>query len=426
MTSKPNAVFLHSGYRTAGTWLWSRFRRIEEVVAYYEPLHEMLASIDSDTLEKSTADSWPSGHPELERPYFTEYAALLEPGGRGIAGFDERFAIDSFTGEVPDDADRIEGYVRRLIDSAHARGKVPVFKFCRSLGRLPWFRSTFADAVHIVVEKNPISQWQSCWDLFALHGNAHFVAIPYAVLASNRHVPTVARVLEALRVELPHLPTELAEQPFERRLAFFKQHVGEIAPTMMYRAFLAHWLLTLRHAATHAHAVFDCDLAVHSSAYALAAEGWVADLTGLTPSFGTSRRAKTEERHSGFDAVQGLKIHLEAMHLCKELVRSGAAHPDTYSLWASKLAQATQVLAFGAEVNWPQAQAASHHGVRIVNVALIDGADIDTAVASELAVTRTALANVRQQLASLQESLFWRLSRPVRQLLAAATHPRGS
>jgi hypothetical protein len=60
---------------------------------------------------------------------------------------------------------------------------------------------------------------------------------------------------------------------------------------------------------------------------------------------------------------------------------------------------------------------AAHHNVRIVNVALIDGVDMDTAVASELAVTRTALANVRQQLASLQESLFWRLSRPVRNSL---------
>ncbi|WP_121323574.1 hypothetical protein [Paraburkholderia sp. RAU2J] len=57
---------------------------------------------------------------------------------------------------------------------------------------------------------------------------------------------------------------------------------------------------------------------------------------------------------------------------------------------------------------------------RVVNLALIDGADIDTTVASELAVTRTALANVRQQLASLQESLFWRLSWPVRQLFAVA------
>lgn len=58
-------------------------------------------------------------------------------------------------------------------------------------------------------------------------------------------------------------------------------------------------------------------------------------------------------------------------------------------------------------------------GVRVVNVALIDGADIDTTVASELAVTRT-LANVRQQLVSLQESLFWCLSWPVRQLFAVA------
>jgi hypothetical protein len=57
MTSETKAVFLHAGYRTAGTWLWSCFRRLNEVTAYYEPLHEMLSTIDSANLATSTADS---------------------------------------------------------------------------------------------------------------------------------------------------------------------------------------------------------------------------------------------------------------------------------------------------------------------------------------------------------------------------------
>ena len=87
-----------------------------------------------------------------------------------------------------------------------------------------------------------------------------------------------------------------------------------------------------------------------------------------------------------------------------------------FSLWASKLAQATQVLAFGAQANWPQMQVPLHRATRIVDIALIDGAGFDTVLAGELAATRTALGEVRQQLARLQGSPFWRLTELVRQL----------
>ncbi|USX04886.1 hypothetical protein [Paraburkholderia fungorum] len=416
MMSETKAVFLHAGYRTAGTWLWSCFRRLNEVTAYYEPLHEMLSTIDSTNLATSTADSWHSGHPRLEKPYFAEFAHLLGPDGRGIPGYEERFSIDCFTGQTPDGADRLEAYLRNLIAAAHEQGGVPVFKFCRSSGRLPWFRSTFPEAVHIVVEKNPISQWLSCWDLLAAHENPHFVAVPFAVLALNRHAPMVGRVLDALHIDLPDVSHKPGEESFGTFLDFFRQHAVSVAPAAAYRAFLGHWLLTLQHAATHAHAIFDCDLAARSPAYTQAAERWVADLTGLAPSFGTVRQASGDNRDCGFDASEGLKIHLEAMHFGKEMVRTGAVHPDTFSLWASKLAQATQVLAFGAQANWPQMQVPLHRATRIVDIALIDGAGFDTVLAGELAATRTALGEVRQQLARLQGSPFWRLTELVRQL----------
>jgi hypothetical protein len=416
MMSDAKAVFLHAGYRTAGTWLWSCFRRLDDVTAYYEPLHEMLATIDSAKLAMSTADSWHSGHPELEQPYFAEFAGLLGPDGRGVSGYEERFSIDCFAGGTPDGADRLEAYLRDLIGAAHERHGVPVFKFCRSLGRLQWFRSTFPDAVHIVVEKNPISQWRSCWDLLATHGNPHFVAVPFAVLALNRDTPVVGRLLDSLHIDLPQVSRESGEETFGPYLDFFKRYVMNIAPAAAYRAFLGHWLLTLRHAATHADAIFDCDLATRSPAYTQAAERWVADFTGLEPSFGTARQTGEDDRHCGFDASEGLKIHLDAMHFGREMARSGAIHPDTLSLWTNKLAQAMQVLAFGAQANWPQAQVPPHQATRIVDIALIDGAGFDAVLAGELAAMRTALAEARQQLANLQRSPLLRLTDSIRQL----------
>ena len=418
MTSKCQAVFLHTGYRTAGTWLWSCFRKLDTVTAYYEPLHEMLASIDQEKLATSTADSWRSGHPALEAPYFAEYAHLLEPGVKGIPGYEAAFSVDRFDRQVPERAGRIEAYVRGLMRASHEQGRVPVLKFCRSLGRLEWFRTTFPDAVHIVVEKNPISQWQSCWHLFAAYRNPHFVAVPFAVLALNGDVPVVQQTMSALGVELPPQPDGAVAQTMESYLTLFKDHVAAITPLQAYRAFLAHWLLTLRDTAKHANAIFDCDLAAHSPAYLEGAERWIGELTGIHPSLRSARREEASERGSGFDAVEGLQVHLEALQVARALAASGGAEADTLTFWTSKLAQATQTMAFGAAANWPQPQVGAGHATRVVDVALIDGAGIDDVLLGELASTRAALAEVKSELTRVQNAPLWRLIRYVRKLRA--------
>ena len=430
-----HAVFLHTGYRTAGTWLWSCFRKLDTVTGYYEPLHEMLATIDTAKLVSSTADSWHSGHPSLDMPYFQEFAHLLEPDGRaaraegltadatglaaGIPGYERRFAIDRFDGKVPDGAEHMAEYLRGLIRAAHQQGRVPVFKFCRSLGRLRWFRAAFPEAAHIVVEKNPISQWQSCWELFAAHRNPHFVAVPLAVLALNRDVPVVQQTMEALQIQLPLNPKAAPGSPlrsFESYIDFYKEHVQTIAPAQAYRGFLAHWLLTLRDAATQADAIFDCDLAARSPAYLESSERWLEELTGLTPSLGSVRREISPERGCGFDAIEGLRIHLDASRLGRELVANGSVEADALSLWSSKLAQATQVMAFGPAANWPRAEMPDGRATRVLEVALIDGAGIDTVLHSELAATQAALADVKGQLARVQNSPLWRVWGPLRKL----------
>jgi hypothetical protein len=350
MTSPPKAVFLHAGYRTAGTWLWSCFRSLDDVVAFYEPLHEMLATIDPKILASSTASSWRSGHPNLDAPYFAEFAGLLRSNVAGVPGYDVRFAIDTFEetpSASPEILEALEAYVNGLIRVAQERGGVPVFKFCRSLGRLPWFRSTFPDAVHIAVGKNPISQWQSCWQLFARHRNAHFVADSFAVLSLTEQDPVTRVVIDALKVELPQLPqqpTGSEAATLTTCLDFYRQHVARVSPASCYRAFLAHWLLASRHAVTHAHALFDCDLAASSPAYTQAAERWIAELSGLRPSLANIRRDDRRSRDCGLDVQEGAQIHIEAMQLAEQLASSGEVHPDSLSLWRSKLAEATQAL----------------------------------------------------------------------------------
>ena len=38
-------IFLHTGWRSAGTWVWSRFRALQTVTAFYEPLHPILGDL---------------------------------------------------------------------------------------------------------------------------------------------------------------------------------------------------------------------------------------------------------------------------------------------------------------------------------------------------------------------------------------------
>jgi hypothetical protein len=39
------AVFLHTGWRSAGTWVWSRLRELDTATGFYEPLSNVLAEL---------------------------------------------------------------------------------------------------------------------------------------------------------------------------------------------------------------------------------------------------------------------------------------------------------------------------------------------------------------------------------------------
>ena len=89
------AVFLHTGWRTAGTWRWARFRALPWVEAYHEPLHENLDTLTAGYILRHRADTWASGHPALTLPYYHEYAPLLRSTG-GVEGFHAKFATEDF------------------------------------------------------------------------------------------------------------------------------------------------------------------------------------------------------------------------------------------------------------------------------------------------------------------------------------------
>jgi hypothetical protein len=235
-----SAIFLHSGWRSCGTWLWETLRDRDTVRAYYEPLHEDLNQLDRAALTRFSPGSWDSGH-SPGAPYFAEYIPRLRRRAfgrrRGIDGYAPRFAFDDFFRDPAEDDPELRAYLSGLIAAAHAEGRLPVLKFCRSLGRVPWMARHFPDALHAVVLRDPVAQWLSTRRQMEFAKNRYFVLAPFVILARNASHPLLADALARLHVPMPpHLARDLG---VTTQVCW--HHVRGLTWAERYRGFLALW-----------------------------------------------------------------------------------------------------------------------------------------------------------------------------------------
>jgi len=280
-------VFLHSGWRTAGTFLWSRFRAVEGVSGYYEPLHEWLATASPATLVGNGPQLWPSGHPRLARPYFDEFAPLLRGSAPGVRGYQSAFATDDFFAGPDASQPALQAYLRRLLAAAGERGEQPVLKFCRSLGRAGWMARHFPEAAHIAVVRNPVSQFIAAKHQFVAHDNPYFLLMPLLLLARNAgHEP----VDQALRRFAVDLPAHAAHRDRARAMAALAGHLRCSEPEAWYRGFLAFWLLTMLGIPETIDAIIDADLLAVSGAYRAECTAELASLSGVAIDLGAATR----------------------------------------------------------------------------------------------------------------------------------------
>jgi hypothetical protein len=234
----PRAVFLHTGFRSGGTWIWARLRTLPDVLGFYEPLHESMATLDARLIAADTAAAWQSGHGDV-KPYFAEFAPLLAKGGRGVAGYRRRFAYERHFLEAGARDDELQAYVTGLLETAAGQGKVAVLKFCRSLGRVGWMRRQFPEAQHAIVIRDPMAQFLSSTAQLA-RGNRYFLVAALLVLARNREQPFVQEAAARLGVHLPALPAPASALDFE--LAW--RHLAPLDEAARYRVFLASWTIS--------------------------------------------------------------------------------------------------------------------------------------------------------------------------------------
>ena len=336
-------IFLHTGWRSAGTWVWSRLRALESVTAFYEPLHPLLGElrlVDIPALEPT----FTSGHPPLKSPYFTEYRPFIQEGAHGVIGYRKSFSTDRF-GPVPDAGfPALQTYLKNLCDQTTNQGKVPVFKFCRSMGRLPWLKAAFPDVMHAVVLRNPASQFASGWLLHKQWSNPFFVAAPFRVLGLNQTEPIVRQVIEACGVRLAAGPVTSIDD----YAAACEQYVRTVDGDNAYRAFLALWILCAVRSAGDADLLVDMDRLGQSPEYAATLRTQVRAQIDITPSFNGARDLVMETKHAsgrmkGIDGRLIRPLHFSAQKFMASQQGSGGLRTDVIETIKEKLALASEL-----------------------------------------------------------------------------------
>jgi hypothetical protein len=156
-------VFIHGGFRTSSTWLWSRFRRNSRFWCYYEIFNSAIKFINSSNFESFSTKAWNSRHPKSE-PYYIEYLPLLHDKSCLTFFPIEKQRGEYFTpvGGISAELDHnSQDYVAHLINAAQTiYEKQPVLSCTGMLAKVAGLKNGFG-GVHILLVRNLFSQWNS-------------------------------------------------------------------------------------------------------------------------------------------------------------------------------------------------------------------------------------------------------------------------
>ena len=252
------AVFLHSGWRCASTYVWNRFRRNLHTTSFYEPFGESLARASHKRIKRQTAQGWDSRHPPLALPYAEEYRPLLRPLLKGVPGYREELALERYFPTAAGIAPEVR-YLARLIRHARRRGTCAVLGFSRSLARAAALKRALG-GYHVLIRRNPLQQWLSCRSYREKMALSYFELCHFLILALAPAGTPARRFADTLA--LPPLPRGLP-----RQLRVLDAALRPWRDELSYRAFVAVSLLSHAVAEPAADLVLDVDRLGRSPQY---------------------------------------------------------------------------------------------------------------------------------------------------------------
>jgi len=317
-------VFVHSGWRCSSTYVWSRFRALPSVRAYYEPWHEQLATLTPERIARETPRASGLRHPGDDVPYLAEFADLLKAGG-GVAGYQARFALDDYF--LP--ADRQDAaqtaYVASLVGSAQAVGRTPVLACCRTLGRVDWLRRRFG-GFHVVLIRDPLQQWLSFHSLRKRPRPTYFELCQYLMLSEAVGAEPLARQLGLSAPKGGDLPA---------RIAAVRRRLKRAPARTSFTAFLAIYLLSYLKALPQADLIIDVDRLGQDPDYAARISEALSAGCGLAPDFSDCR---TPAAHAEVPAAPYRRISRQVIDALE--ARPALAAPGPAALLFAKLSKA--------------------------------------------------------------------------------------
>jgi hypothetical protein len=195
-----SAFFVHSGWRTGSTFVWSRFRETLGTISYYEYFNESLHLLTHSGVLQRTIHHWYSKHPACA-PYFVEFIPLIQPEG-GVTGYDPSMAIELFIpreGPYGSISQAEFDYISSLIDYAQGVGKIAVLTETRSLGRVAGMKAKFT-GTHILLYRSIFKQWASFSEQ-AWIGNAWFFDATRAQLTASSHDPFIKKLIGVFGID---------------------------------------------------------------------------------------------------------------------------------------------------------------------------------------------------------------------------------
>jgi hypothetical protein len=269
-------VFLQTGFRTGGTWLWSRFRDLSSVMAFCEPLNEKLESITLEEVHKLSSETSDLNHPTLTAPYFDEYRPLINKEHGGVRMYRADFGLQSYFNGPNEQPRELAPYLSELIAYAQARERSAVMKFTRALGRSVWLNQTFPEAKQILLLRHPWSQFQSGWELSRLHNNFTFLMVP--LFTVSRPLTGALKIL-CEEFGIPHVPFS---EGIAKCAGTYDELARRLSPKVLFGAFLGMFVASYAASTQFADLIIDNEVLTHNVSYSNEVTNRIQTLTGLT------------------------------------------------------------------------------------------------------------------------------------------------
>lgn len=200
-------IFIHSLWRSSSTYLLNKFENLDSCITFYEPFNELLSVItDKDIVESDQEKKNILHHPgEQNKNYFYNYKFLInmvnnKPKGRGIRKYNCRFILSNYFQKKSDFLQN--DYLKLLVNYSYRKYQLrPVLGFVRSLGRLHQLVKVIP-AYHIVVIRDPFSQFYSGLLQQQKYSNNYFLIQYIYLLALSRHIPLVSAFCDNHKIPL--------------------------------------------------------------------------------------------------------------------------------------------------------------------------------------------------------------------------------